>query len=189
MSDLVNSLLEARKNMKMPALNGVGHAGKNGAREYKYATLQDVLKCVMPPLIEQGILLTQGFSDGNLVTSVSKADEHMVLDARHVNTSGTPQEQGSAETYAKRYALCTVFCIAGLEDDDGSMASSRPVNDGELAKAKLRLRDAINGAVQRGVIHDANWAMSGITKRTDYEENKLNPEWFHDVAREFEDAE
>jgi len=189
MSGLTDALLAARKEMKMPPLNGVGHAGKNGVREYKYALLSDVLKSIIPPLMDKGVLLTQGIEDGELKTIARMGDEVLVLDSRHVPTTGNPQEQGSAETYAKRYALCTVFCISGMEDDDGQAASERkPRNDGELAKAKLRLRDAINGAVQRGVIHDANGAMSGITKRTDYEENKLNPEWFRDVAQEFDDA-
>lgn len=127
MSSLSEALLEARKNMGMPPLNGVGHAGRNGAREYRYALLQDVLKCVVPPLLDQGVLLTQGFSDGRLVTSVTKGDETIRLDVRDVNMSGTSQEQGSAETYAKRYALCSAFCIAGMDDDDGQAASAPTV--------------------------------------------------------------
>ena len=123
---LVEALLEARKVMVNPPLNGVGHAGKNGAREYKYALLSDVLSCVMPPLLDNGVLLTQCIEDGVLKTVAYCGDESMVLDSRKVNMSGTSQEQGSAETYAKRYALCTVFCLSGIEDDDGAAAQNQP---------------------------------------------------------------
>ena len=141
--EIYASILEARKNMQMPPLNGVGHAGKNGSREYKYALLSDVLKCVMPPLMEAGVLLTQRIQDGVLKTVAYKDGEEAVLDERRVNLSGNSQEQGSAETYAKRYALCTVFCLSGLEDDDGQAAmAQQPMND-YTASCKRRMWEAI----------------------------------------------
>lgn len=127
MSDLVKALAEARKNMNMPSLNGEGHAGRNGSRTYKYALLGDVLNSIVPALAGQGVFLTQGITeDGTLVTAVMKDDEVLQLDKRKVNLSGTSQEQGSAETYAKRYALCTVFGLSGIEDDDGAAAQQQP---------------------------------------------------------------
>jgi len=139
---IMDSIIEARKAMQMPPMRGIGHAGRNGSREYKYATLQDVLACVVPPLLERGVMLTQGFDDGMLVTRAVAGEEVVVLDARPVSLSGSPQEQGSAETYAKRYALCTAFCLAGTEDDDGAAASAAP-QPPTLAAAKMRLWNAI----------------------------------------------
>lgn len=140
MSDLSSKLAEARAAMEMPQMNGVGHAGRNGSREYKYALLQDVIACIMPPLLERGVLLTQGFEGSTLVTKAVLGDEEMVLDSRPVVLTGTPQEQGSAETYAKRYALCTVFCIAGQDDDDGAGANESVAH---LNAARTRLWSAV----------------------------------------------
>src|SRR5690606_31859835 len=41
-------------------------------------------------------------------------------------TTGTPQQVGSAITYARRYALCAVTGVAADEDDDGN--STRDLN-------------------------------------------------------------
>lgn len=185
MSSLAEALLEARKNMQMPPLNGVGHAGKGGSRTYKYATLQDVLKCVVPPLIEQGVLLSQGFLDGQLVTTVSKGEETMTLDSRRVNMSGTSQEQGSAETYAKRYALCSVFCIAGAEDDDGQAASSMTqpyANGGDIKAAKTRMWHAIQKWAE---LHGRTPedVLDGVKKRPGWSETV---EFFDAVTLDFE---
>ena len=110
--------------MEQPALDGTGRAGKNGCRTYKYATLASVRKAVMPPCNERGIFVTQHFDGENvLVTEARMGEEVAVLDRRMVALTGRPQEDGSAETYAKRYALCSVFCLAGIEDDDGSAAT------------------------------------------------------------------
>lgn len=123
------ALAEAQKAMEQPALDGTGRAGKNGCREYKYATLASVRKAVMPPCNERGIFLTQHFDGGNvLVTEARMGAESAVLDRRAVALTGRPQEDGSAETYAKRYALCSAFCLAGMEDDDGKAATDATAN-------------------------------------------------------------
>ena len=193
MSSIHDALLEARKEMKMPPLNGVGHAGKGGARTYKYALLQDVLKCVMPPLMEHGVLLTQGIFDGELKTIARKGDEEVVLDSRSVLMQGNPQELGSAETYAKRYALCTVFCISGMEDDDGEAASDQRVgklpqkpDNKELMDARNRLNAAIDAWAERNGM-DAKGAKAGILKRQGYKDHKDDPKWFVTIAMEFEE--
>lgn len=186
-SSLVESLLAARGAMNMPPMNGIGHAGKGGSREYKYATLQDVLKCIMPPLIENGVLLYQSIEDNVLKTVAAKGDETMVLDSRKVNLSGTPQEQGSAETYAKRYALCTVFCIAGTEDDDGQAASAAPraaQQDGiAISNAKGRMWAALQKWAE---LHgrEPQDVLKGVQKRPDWSESA---DFFNKVAYEFED--
>lgn len=151
---LVESLLKARKTMVNPPLNGVGHAGKNGSRTYKYALLSDVLACIMPPLLENGVLLTQRISDGVLETVAYCGDESLLLDSRKVNLNGTSQEQGSAETYAKRYALCTVFCLCGIEDDDGAAAQQQPPKSPGKTKPHgryARITELKNAAVGLGI--------------------------------------
>ena len=182
--EIYASILEARKNMQMPPLNGVGRAGKNGSREYKYALLSDVLKCVMPPLMDAGVLLTQRIQEGVLKTVAYKDGEEAVLDERRVNLSGSSQEQGSAETYAKRYALCTVFCLSGLEDDDGQAAMTQQPMGDYTANVKRRMWNAIKAwAESQGL--DAREEAQKVKQRDGWHES---PEMYEAVAYEFECA-
>lgn len=184
MSALTEALAKARKEMSMPPLNGVGHAGRNGSREYKYALLSDVLKCVMPPLLDNGVFLYQSITcEGCLKTIATMGDEELVLDSRKVNLGGTSQEQGSAETYAKRYALCTVFCIAGMDDDDGEAASSRtPPMDERTAVAKKRMWSAVKRWAE---LHgkDPMEIVNGQMQRPDWSDTA---EFYDRMASEFE---
>ena len=124
---IYSALAKARAEMKQPELDSVGRTGKNGAREYKYSSLAAVLAVVIPPTAALGIFVTQGLdTDDVLKTEAHLGAESVNLDKRKVCRSGSSQEQGSAETYAKRYALCTVFGLAGMEDDDGKGAGDQP---------------------------------------------------------------
>lgn len=128
-------LAEAQAEMDQPVMDGVGHAGKNGSRSYPYATLGSVRRSVFPPLNKRGMFLTQHFDGDNiLVTEVCMGSETVVLDRRMVPLTGRPQEDGSAETYAKRYALCSVFGLAGVEDDDGASTSGAAPAGGFVAR-------------------------------------------------------
>lgn len=120
------ALADAQKVMEQPVLDSIGHTGKGGTRTYKYASLASVRKSVFPPCNERGIFITQHFDGDNvLLTEAHMGDEFVVLDKRLVALVGRPQEDGSAETYAKRYALCSVFGLAGVEDDDGGAVSDK----------------------------------------------------------------
>lgn len=133
------ALAEAQKVMEQPVLDSIGHTGKGGAREYKYASLASVRKSALPPCNAQGIFITQHFDGANvLVTEAHMGAECVVLDRRVVKLTGNPQEDGSAETYAKRYALCSVFGLAGVEDDDGSAAAKAPKQTGVQFNARCR---------------------------------------------------
>lgn len=119
-----SALAEIQKGIEQPLMDSEGHAGKNGARTYKYASLAAVRKSVIPPCNERGIFITQHFDGDNvLITEARMGEQSAVLDRRTVAITGSSQSDGSAETYAKRYALCSVFGLVGIEDDDGSAAS------------------------------------------------------------------
>lgn len=127
------ALAKAQKDMDQPTLDSVGHTGKGGVRTYKYASLASVRKSVFPPCNEQGIFITQHFDGDNvLITEAHMGDECVILDKRKVTLVGKAQEDGSNETYAKRYALCSVFGLAAVEDDDGEAAmkvqQNQPLN-------------------------------------------------------------
>jgi len=124
---IFSALATARGKMEQPKLDSTGRTGKNGAREYKYASLSAVLESIVEPLSEVGVFVSQGLDTDDVLTTEAHLGElSTVLDRRRVCRAGSSQEQGSAETYAKRYALCTVFGLAGMDDDDGAGAQSQP---------------------------------------------------------------
>ena len=178
---IIEALCKAQSQMANPKMTGVGQIGQ---RKYNYATLKDVLDVVLPPLREAGIWLSQSMNRGNLETIVRLGDETALLDSRPVDLSGTPQQQGSAETYAKRYALCTVFCLVGVEDDDGASASEQSTPDERLKASKQRLWKAIQDyAVKHGSTAEA--ILEGVKKRPEYAETV---EFFDSVTYEFEQS-
>lgn len=98
-----------------------------GRYTYKYETLDQVLAAVRPPLIKNGIGLTQKqvwdetTQQYVLQTIVFDAENCRILDQRPVLPFTDAQACGSWETYMRRYALRTAFALAG-EDDDGKAA-------------------------------------------------------------------
>lgn len=100
-----------------------------GSYTYKFADLADVNGVVLPLLGAVGL----SFS-----TKPTLRDNRFVLAYRLLHVSGeydegeyplpqqgTPQEYGSAITYARRYTLCSVVGVAPDKDDDGASASTR----------------------------------------------------------------
>ena len=103
----------------------------NPAFKSKFADLADIVKVVLPALANHGLAWT--------ALPTFEAGE-FVLAYRLMHTSGeslegswplpdptkaTPQQLGSATTYAKRYSLSAVTGIAPDEDDDGNAASAK----------------------------------------------------------------
>ncbi len=94
---------------------------------YRYAGLLDVTEALMPLLSKLGLsfvamptLIEQGFVLNYILKHVGgdQAEGFYPLP-----TSGSPQEIGTAITYARRYALCAVTGLApGGDDDDGRAA-------------------------------------------------------------------
>jgi hypothetical protein len=108
-----------------------------GSYSYKYADLPDVSQAILPVLGKFGLAFT------STPTYEAKPDggERFVLAYALIHTSGqsitgtyplpdptraTPQEVGSAVTYARRYCLSSVTGIAADEDDDANAAQGAP---------------------------------------------------------------
>ncbi len=120
---------------------------KNGGEySYRYADLPDILTALQPTLAKHGLAVV-GLPD-------TTADGKPALTTRLLHTSGqwlegsvelhlsqdTPQGQGSAITYARRYGFCGVLNIAADEDDDAALAS------GESGQAQQRADPNNRGA-------------------------------------------
>ena len=116
----------------LAAMAGMPNPVKDSkAYNYRYEQLDQVLGIVQPALMAHGLFVTQGMecSEGGyeLRTYICDAEGDTLripMDCRPVKLTGDSQKDGSAETYARRYALKTVFGLCG-EDDDGQ-ANSKP---------------------------------------------------------------
>lgn len=126
-NELANALVKAQSAMKAATYNKVNPHFKN-----KYADLAAVIEAVRKPLCDNGLSVSQ--------TTELIAPESFILRTTLYHTSGqwlaceyplpsaaNPQQLGSALTYARRYSLSCITCIAADEDDDGDQASATKV--------------------------------------------------------------
>lgn len=103
---------------------------KAGAINYKFADLGSVLTYVRPILAGHGLAIMQPVSsDGNdvmVVTEIHHTSGAFASYGRLTMPRGqTPQQTGSAITYARRYSLLSTLGLATV-DDDGEAASKAP---------------------------------------------------------------
>ena len=114
--------------------------GKNPHFRSDYMTLDGILNTVKPILQEAGMAIIQ---------STVSSEDKIICTTRLIHESGqwlsnscyvhadknTPQGYGSAITYARRYAICSLLGIAEM-DDDGNEAevASKKSNAAPAAK-------------------------------------------------------
>ena len=99
---------------------------KNDHFKKKYADLTSILDTINPILQDCGLLVTQHPNDDVLVTTVYHAESGEWMQSEQVlrmKDLNNPQQQGSAITYARRYALASIFNLS-QEDDDGNSAAA-----------------------------------------------------------------
>ena len=120
MSDLVAALAalaDPRKDGRVSA----------GQRQYRYLELPDLLAEVRVKFGEHGWAVMQipDVVDGHVTitnTWLHTSGETMVHPPFTLPCGRTPQEIGSAVTYARRYSLAALVGLAGSDDDDAQTA-------------------------------------------------------------------
>jgi hypothetical protein len=91
----------------------------------KYATLEAILTAAKPHLKKHGLAVVQlPNGDGLTTTIFHESGQCIEATAKLVIKDQTPQGQGSAITYMRRYALSAALGIATEDDDDGNEAST-----------------------------------------------------------------
>ena len=103
-----------------------------GNYEFAYAPLDTILQCVRPALAKHGLALVQSVerSDGSefIVTRITHSSGEFIQSSVEIMGHGTtPQEYGSALTYARRYGVTMALCLASEDDEDGNLASGNEV--------------------------------------------------------------
>jgi hypothetical protein len=125
---------------------------KNPFFKSNYADINTVLETINPVCDSLGLVVFQApqIIDGNdvLYTRISLADnpsEFVEGQMRLLLPSADMQKLGSAITYARRYALISMFGLE-TEDDDGQSASKKPTatqkRNSEINKAMEKLVEA-----------------------------------------------
>jgi ERF superfamily len=112
------------------------------SHSYDYADLTDVTEAIMPLMSPLGLSFTARptvFGDRFVLQYALMHASGQEIGGEYPLIDGSPQEIGTAITYARRYALCAVTGLApGGDDDDAATAEqaarkSRQVPDAQLA--------------------------------------------------------
>lgn len=148
---------------------------------YKYATLDQVIGIIKSALEANGLMFMQHVceKDGEYVLQLDVFNDTEVdtLDWRPYKVLPMPQEQGSWETYMRRYQLMMVFGMAG-EDDDGQGAQVGAAVDHALAEEKPA-RDVMEFSVAIKRLHE----LTGVSQKAlidTYIERYGNPRYMDD---------
>ena len=125
--------------LELPTLgkgNTANVKSDKGSYTYRYADLADVSTLVLPALGKHGLSFSAMPTideNGRFVLEYTLrwggTASESVTGRYPLPTSGTPQQVGSAITYARRYALCAITGVAPDEDDDGKAAAEAPVEE------------------------------------------------------------
>jgi hypothetical protein len=155
---------EAPKLRKAATAKIVSKTGSSYS--YKYLTLDDLMDAVLPVLNKHGLIWVTQPCFYNERAALSYYVKHVVSGdaiegtmSLSIGANATPQEQGSAITYARRYSMLAVLGLVGDDDDDGGAASQRkpsasiPLNGDQPRKLtpaeRARMIKAVEDAGQR----------------------------------------
>jgi hypothetical protein len=139
LNDAMARIFEADLQLKKDASANYGN----------YATLGNVLEVLRPALVKNGLTVEQApdiFEGTPCLTTLilhSESDQARVYHTPLILDKQTSQGMGSAVTYARRYALVSIFFMDADEDDDGAAGetSAKVVSkkSAESAGAKPRV--------------------------------------------------
>jgi hypothetical protein len=131
---LASALAKAQSVMKSAKFNKQNPHFKN-----KYADLASIIEATRKPLTDNGLSITQATemngSGFGLRTTLRHSSGESVDAFYPLPANAKPQELGSALTYARRYSLSSIVCIAADEDDDAEAAKHVEPETGEVIMA------------------------------------------------------
>lgn len=124
-SEQINELAAALAK----AQGAMSNASKNRVNPHfksQYADLAAVLDAIRAPLAANGLSFTQtmGFNEHGhflLRTMLLHSSGQFITTEYPLPSTGTPQQMGASQTYARRYSLAAIVGVA-QDDDDGNTA-------------------------------------------------------------------
>lgn len=114
MSEIVKALIKFHQSVDKIEKNARGNYGK-------FADLSNVLSTVTPPLLANGLVLTQTFEEDCLTTTLRHVSGETISSSTMLIISegrNKTQEWGKAVTYQRRYAVCSVLGLVADMDTD-----------------------------------------------------------------------
>lgn len=130
MKSLLTKILAVQK-----AIEPIRKDSVNPHFQSRYFDINSVVGALRPILNESGLVVIQGISGAQLVTTVGDPEtgeeKSFPMDLPAISD---PQKLGAAISYYRRYSLVSLFLLEA-EDDDGNSASA--LSAGVQAKAKV----------------------------------------------------
>lgn len=123
------------------AVENVTKDGSNPYFKSKYATLENIIDTIRPHLAKHGLSFSQIPTGENELSTILMhvSGEWLKATAKMTPKDQSPQGQGSAITYMRRYALSAALGIATEEDDDGNVASNaKPVKAAKIPEKHVK---------------------------------------------------
>jgi hypothetical protein len=114
MSEIVKALIKFHQSVDKIDKNARGNYGK-------FADLANVLSTVTPPLLANGLVLTQTFEEDCLTTTLRHESGETISSSTMLIISegrNKTQEWGKAVTYQRRYAVCSILGLVADMDTD-----------------------------------------------------------------------
>lgn len=107
-----------------------------GSYSFNYCPLDQIIETCRPLLLEQGLAVTQMLGEGGKITTMIMHNSGQWISSTFgIDAKGTPQQIGSAITYARRYAYTSALGISNEEDDDANSASGNTYTKAKAAPA------------------------------------------------------
>jgi hypothetical protein len=132
MSEITKALIEFHRSVDKIDKNARGNYGK-------FADLANVLSTITPPLLANGLVLTQTFEEDCLTTTLRHVSGEtidsttMLIVAEGRNKT---QEWGKAVTYQRRYAACAILGLVADMDVDAEATPEPPAKPTAKPAAK-----------------------------------------------------
>jgi hypothetical protein len=121
MKELLSALVAARAE-----ITAIPKDAKNHFKG-TYATIDGILESVVPALCKHGLVVVQAVHaiDGNnfLLTTIYHVSGESLSDQYPLPALVDSQKFGGAITYARRYALSAMLCLAATDDPDAATAT------------------------------------------------------------------
>jgi len=126
-SEAINELAKALVGAQAE-FSAVPKGSNNPFFKSKYAALPDVVQHAGPVLSKHGLAISQFIGNDELITYLIHESGQYIAHTMTLHLpKQDPQGQGSAVTYARRYAYMSALGLVADDDDDGNRGSqSKP---------------------------------------------------------------
>lgn len=172
-ANLASALAAFQASMPVVAKNKTADTGKY---RYTYADLADVTAAAMPLLVKHGLAFSacpratdSGYELAGVLlhTSGERLEGALPLHGR------TPQEMGSALTYARRYLLGCLTGIVTDDDDDAQAANAAKRTTSQPAKDWQAVLDTAAALTDLDALREL-WSAEGMAKAPAEVQAKFN---------------